>query len=363
MNDLINWILTEGRLYKNVPELLHRLGPELQKKTGCTRIWLGTKVLHPQATGYTWIWENEKVKESVISYVRYAQLVNMKSPALHLATGLKEFRLKAPDCDGMPEVGKMFDRGFVDFFAHSMYFQGEWTGGLTFASKEEFSEEELQIFRSIIPALSAVVETHANKLVTATLLETYLGADAGRRVYLGQVKRGDGQTLRSVVWFSDIRGFTKMSERLPLKELLEVINDAFEEVVTAVENHSGQVLKFIGDGVLAIFPCTNGDAEACNNARAAALQLMSKLETVQIGVGLHLGEVNYGNIGAPQRLDFTVIGSDVNLAARVESQTGKFGKPVLVTPQVAAFGEWESVAKVELKGVAEKVELFAPIEN
>ena len=152
-----------------------------------------------------------------------------------------------------------------------------------------------------------------------------------------------------------------MSERLPLNELLEVINDAFEHVVIAVENNGGQVLKFMGDGLLAVFPCIDGDEKACNNARNAALQLMSKMDTVEMGVGLHLGEVSYGNIGAPQRLDFTVIGPDVNLAARVESQTGKLGKLILATEDVANIGEWEEIAKVHVKGVADEVRLFSPL--
>ena len=138
-----------------------------------------------------------------------AQLEHIKSPALHLATGLKGISSQKHQITIICQRSVKCLIVDLLIFAHSIYFQGQWSGGLTFASKEKFEEEHLDIFRAIVPALSAVVETHASKLVTSTLLETYLGADAGRRVYLGQVKRGDGQTLRSVVWFSDIRGFTK----------------------------------------------------------------------------------------------------------------------------------------------------------
>ena len=139
-----------------------------------------------------------------------------------------------------------------------------------------------------------------------------------------------------------------------------MINQAFEQVVEAVEANGGQVLKFIGDGALAVFPCEDGDAKACHNAKQAALQMSRNLRDVEIGVGLHLGEVNYGNIGAPGRLDFTVIGPDVNLAARVEGQTGKLGKMILATPAVAEHGEWELVKTMELKGVAEPIPMFTP---
>ncbi|MBM75663.1 MAG: hypothetical protein CMK59_09705 [Proteobacteria bacterium] len=358
--EIIHWLLTEGRLCTSSPELLKKFGTLLEVELGCDRVWLGTSVLHPQAAGYVWFYEEGTIRERIFSYEEDALLQNIDSPAIRLKNGVNEIHLQAPDADGMQDVEDLFNRGYVDFFALSFFFQGKWSGGITYSSRTPFTQEKIDILRAINPAISAVVEPLTCRLVTSTLLETYLGADAGRRVFLGQVKRGDGQTLRSVIWFSDIRGFTRMSERLELNQLLETLNSAFEQVVKAVEANGGQVLKFIGDGLLAVFPCDQGDAQACEAARKAATQLSSNLSEVEVGVGLHLGDVNYGNIGAPGRLDFTVIGSDVNLAARVESQTGKLGQMMLATPAVAKHGSWKAIEKVSLKGVAQPVVLYAP---
>ena len=361
MHPLINWLLTEGRLCSSIPKLLQRIGPLLQAETDCSRIWLGTTLLHPQAAGYSWLWEDGTIKKQSYSYTYQAELELIDSPARRLRLGMEQLRCRIPDDEGMRDVKGLFERGFVDFYACSIFFKGEWGGGITYSSRGPFDDVHLELFRSINSALSAVVEALVGTLVTSKLLETYLGTDAGRRVFLGQVKRGDGESLRAVIWFSDIRGFTKMSEQLELEELLSVINDAFEQVVAAVESNGGEVLKFIGDGALAIFPCKDSDLAACTSARKAAIQLLDNLETVQIGVGLHLGTVNYGNIGAPERLDFTVIGPDVNLAARVESQTAQFDKKILATSTLTSSGKWEEVARVNVKGVAEKITLYSPI--
>lgn len=358
----MNWLLTEGRECPNIPDLLSKLGPILQAETGCSRFWLGTTVLHPQAAAYIWSWEAGKVIERSLSYVHFARLEANDSPALRLRLGEEEIYLQAPNDDGMPDVQVLFKRGYVDFFAHSIFFRKKWIGGFSYSSTQGFEPSHLELFRTLNPVMSAVVEPLTNDLVTAKLLETYLGRDAGRKVFLGQVKRGDGQILRSVIWFCDIRGFTSMCERLDLDSLLQTLNQAFEEIVHAIESQGGQVLKFIGDAVLAIFPCDQDDEQACRAAQKAAAHLIETMEVVQIGIGLHLGDVNYGNIGSPGRLDFTVIGPDVNLSARVEGQTSKLGKSILATSEIASYGDWEQVGNISLKGVAEPVLLYSPLD-
>ncbi len=211
-------------------------------------------------------------------------------------------------------------------------------------------------------------------LVTATLLRTYLGRDAGDRVFRGQVKRGDGQELRAVIWFSDLRGFTRLSATLDRAVLLDLLNACFELAVTTIEAHGGQVLKFMGDGLLGVFPVGDDPTPACHAARAAAdafqeglgalrIQREAKgLPAPEVGVGLHLGEVTYGNIGAPGRLDFTVIGADVNLAARIEGLCGQLGEPVLSSDAVARHDvtAWEPVGTHRVKGVEAAVRVSRP---
>jgi adenylate cyclase len=361
---VIDWLLTHGRVCASAPALLQGLGEQLAACTSVERVWMGTKVLHPQAAAFLWIWERDRpIIERSLSYALFARMDQGDSPVKRLRVGPDFLRLRAPEGAEMPDLMPLWDQGYVELIGLSVHFKGVWAGGLTYASRVGFSDAEVELLQRIQPVLSAVLEPRASDLVTRTLLRTYLGNNAGEQVFQGQVKRGDGSTVRAVVWFSDIRGFTRLSESLDRDALLSLLNLGFEHVVDAVEAHGGEVLKFMGDGALAVFPCDQGDAAACASARAAALDLGRRLadhDTLAMGVGLHLGEVSYGNIGAPGRLDFTVIGPAVNLAARVEGQCSVHDAEVLCTEQVAAHGGWRCIGSAQLKGVAEPVGLFAP---
>jgi adenylate cyclase len=179
--------------------------------------------------------------------------------------------------------------------------------------------------------------------ISANLLDTYLGPQAGRRILAGQIRRAEGERLRAVIMMTDLRGFTELSDRLPGDEVIELLDDYFDAVATAIEGHKGEVLKFIGDGMLAIFPAEDDDdfSQSSVHALEAATQGLARLDMVnqarcaagkselRIGVGLHLGEVIYGNVGAADRLDFTVIGPAVNLASRIEDLTKRLFRPML----------------------------------
>src|SRR6185437_12038466 len=187
-------------------------------------------------------------------------------------------------------------------------------------------------------------------------------------------KRGDGETIRAVIWFCDLRGFTTLSDSLPRDLLLELLNEYFEIAVNAVAAEGGEVLKFIGDGVLAIFELREGDkvadrcAAALNAARAvghavAALnpdRIAADLAEIRYGLALHLGEVTYGNIGAPNRLDFTVIGPAVNHPTRIEKLAGKLDRRVVTSASFAAAAETPliSLGTHALAGVSEPQEIF-----
>ena len=370
VNPLIAWLLEEGRRCASVPELLAAFAPRVAACTPLERIWLGTKVLHPQAAAYMWIWERDapQVREMEISYQRFRDLEQHDSPILRLRLGEPEVHYLAPDDHGMPQLRSLWDGGYRELLGTKLRFRDAFVGALTWASRTRFSPGDLNLFRELTPVFSAVLEPRAGDLVTLTLLRTYLGSDAGDRVFHGHVHRGDVVSLRAVVWISDVRGFTRLSESLDSEALLGVLNDGFELVVNCVERHGGQVLKFMGDGVLAVFPSEGGDGQACEAALRAALELeeglgaLPRTPALRMGVGLHLGEVSYGNIGSPGRLDFTVIGPAVNLAARVEAQCSGLDQPVLATAQVAACQpqRWTPVGAARMKGMEHEVALFRP---
>ncbi len=380
---LCHWILTDGRRCDSVLELMGGLAAQMRAYLRVDRVWTGTRLLHPQTAAYVWIWEDGQPDvERKLTYIRFAMVRQRDSPVLRLEHGEPRVRFSLAGDQGLelPDVCALWDRNYTDLYGLPFTMRGEWAGGFTWATRAPggFDDTAIAIFDAIQPALSAVVESLARDLVMAALLRTYLGRDAGDRVVHGQVQRGDSQSLRAVVWFSDLRGFTRLSVQLGRARTLALLNDVFEVMVRVIESEGGQVLKFMGDGVLGVFTAAPSDPSgraACRAARRAASSLRAELSalserreaagltTPEVGLGLHFGDVSYGNIGAPGRLDFTVIGSAVNLASRIQDLCKPLGQPVLASAEVAAGegGAWSSAGAQALRGVAEPVELFVPV--
>ena len=377
VDELNTWLLDQGRRYETVEQLLDALANRISEHLPLDRLWVGTKVLHPQAAAWLFIWTPQASTQTFeLSYDRFAKMDSVDSPAQRLRKGapfVRYTRRTDPKPD-LSDIADLWKKGFTDFYGSSLHFRGEWVGGFTWATKalDGFSDAHIALFEGIRPVLAAVIEPLARDRVFATLLRTYLGNDAGARVAAGQVRRGDGQTLRAAIWFSDVRGFTKLSATHDRQVVLDLLNDVFEAIHAGLTAHEGQILKFIGDGVLAVFTDRNERA-ACESAKAAALDVQERLAklaidrardgrpTARAGIGLHYGEVMYGNVGAPVRLDFTVIGEAVNLAARVEGLCGTLGESILVTQAFAGrTSGWTTAGSHELKGVPGSTEVLKP---
>ena len=221
------------------------------------------------------------------------------------------------------------------------------------------------------------MKAHAGYVIASGLLGTYLGEDAGRRVHAGSIMRGSVDTLRAVIWYADIRGFTTVSDSAPGPVVVELLNEVFEILTASLRVHGGQVLKFIGDGMLAVFSFEEHDrAETCRHALDAAIEAMRNIDEMNkaraaagvpvasVDLALHLGEVLYGNVGATDRLDFTVIGPAVNEVARIEALCEPLGRPVLVSAEfvagiMGADDRLESLGRHALRGIREPKEIFA----
>jgi adenylate cyclase len=200
--------------------------------------------------------------------------------------------------------------------------------------------------------------------VGATLLDTYVGRHAGARILAGQIRRGDTEAIHAAIWLSDMRGFTSLADRLAPQRLIDLLNRYFDAQVPPILDRGGEVLKFMGDGLLAIFPVApeDGDAgTACANALAAARDARARIgaltppadaNDVRFGLALHLGDLLYGNIGGETRLDFTCIGPAVNLAARLEKLAGELGRAILASADFARRcpGALLPVGEFALKG-------------
>ena len=210
--------------------------------------------------------------------------------------------------------------------------------------------------------------------IAETLVETYLGRDAGRRVLRGRIARGVADQIKTVLWFSDLRNYTRISDTAPPEEIIPLLNDYAEAVVSSIHQHAGDVLKLIGDGVLAIFPAEER-AQACaaaldaaRSAQEAVAALNTRrieqgLPSTEMYLGLHIGEVFYGNIGSEERLDFTVVGPAVNEVSRIAAMCRSVDQPILISAAFAASVAEErrafaSVGRFALRGVGKPQELF-----
>jgi adenylate cyclase len=254
---------------------------------------------------------------------------------------------------------------------------GEGEGVLaswTTDARQGFSAAQVALLASIMPVLTLAFMLRTTHRAVRTLISTYLGAHAAERVLAGNVVRGRAEPIRAVVWFSDLVGFTRISDTAGADVVLALLNDYAEVQVDEIEAHGGHVLKFIGDGILAIFP-HDDTAIACARALDAAGRLRSRiaelsarreasgLPATDAHLALHVGELLYGNLGSPRRLDFTALGAAVNEAARIETLCGSLEQSVIVS---AAFAEASgtgrdrlvSLGRYAMKGVARPQELF-----
>jgi adenylate cyclase len=239
---------------------------------------------------------------------------------------------------------------------------------------EGFSEFDLSVLDQVVPCMASAIVGSSLGRIADTLVETYLGRDAGRRVLRGTIERGVAEKLHAVLWFSDLKGFTRLVDTVAAEQVIPLLNEYADAIVSSIHEHGGQVLKFIGDGMLATFEARD-PAAACGQAlRAAraALQRVEELKTDRAArqlpvtgfyLALHVGEVFYGNIGSAERLDFTVVGPAVNEVSRIAGMSRSLEQDVLLS---SAFAEAAGDAKRELvalgryalRGVARPQELF-----
>lgn len=281
-----------------------------------------------------------------------------------------------------PVLDMLIDNGATDYMAFvrnvreivQLGDRGGAVGSFATNAPGGYTEAQLGLLGHIIPALTLAFVVRTTHRVTQTALSTYLGSDAAERVLAGNIVRGRAETIRAVVWLSDLVGSTRIAETIGPEGLLALLNDYAEIQVDVIEKNGGHVLKFIGDGILAIF--RDDDSErACTRALDAAVMLREGIATLNARRGaaglrvtdthlaLHIGELLYGNVGSPRRLDFTVLGPAVNEAARIEALCGSLDQPVIVS---TAFAEAAGAARARLvglgryamKGVARPQELY-----
>jgi adenylate cyclase len=345
------WLLTEGPQVDSGIELFDELCWRLLgDDVPLWRASVHVGTLHPQIRGFGVRWWRER---KIVEDYRI----------LHGSEDTDEYRLSPIRVTverGKP-VRQRLDRPFAEFPLLEKIRRGGGTDYLalplnrslgrfptvTWATDRPggFAETDIGKLEDINPALAAIVEAREARRLSVTLLDTYLGPQAGRRILAGQIMRAQGEQMRAVIMVTDLRNFTGLSDQQPGDAVIELLDEYFDAMVSPSQEAKGEILKFMGDGVLAIFPADDDEDFAPASLRAldAATAALERLAAVnrrrrqrgdpelRTGIGLQLGEVIYGNVGAADRLDFTVIGPAVNLAARIEGLTKRLSRPLLTS--------------------------------
>jgi adenylate cyclase len=371
---LVDWLIDGAPGATTAPEVVGRVGSELRAADVPLDRLLGyVTTLHPSVAGRFFEWSADKpVQVGELPHGIFESERWKNSPLAKAILGRTEHRARLTmeaQRRVYPVLEELWGQGFTDYLAHPMLFTSGQAHVVTFASKaaDGFSEADLASLRRIIRPLARIAEILAQRRVATTLLDTYVGRKTGDRILAGRIRRGDYETLRAVIWFSDLRGFTELSTRATTPEVIETLNRVFDCQVPSIEKHGGEVLKFMGDGLLAIFPFGDADEPAAVADRALeaahqALAAVVALAPLRIGLALHVGELAYGNIGGEHRLDFTAIGPAVNLTSRLEGLTSKLGKPLVISEELARLTTRASdeLGTFELKGIPSPARVFAP---
>lgn len=341
------------------------------------------RLLHPQWFGTRVLWrpdvsaaEVQNIEFGVTDTVTYRD-----SPVGALHAGLEQVRkcLEEPyDDQDYPIYAELRREGLTDYIAWPLDFTLGKRHVISFATDRSggFSDDELALLTDILPALSLVTEVRFKNRFARRLLETYVGPHASEKILSGLTRRGSGVTITAAVMICDLRGFTAISELWPRDDVISLLNEYFEAVSVPLESHGGEILKFIGDGLLAIFPLDRSTAYtdalmAVSDARQGMAMLNERrrsrgLELLGYGIGVNVGDVMYGNIGSSSRLDFTVIGPAVNAAARLERLTKELGRTALFSGDFAARFDNAALGRLgsyPLRGVGEPLEVFGFLDE
>jgi adenylate cyclase len=371
------WLIRpEGAL--TLPELIAGFAERMVREgLPLWRVTCGVLTIHPEVLARGIFWRRGAgAREESRPHGIQTTSSYLDNPValIHQGVGALRRRLEGAEAYlDFPLMVELKEEGGTDYvimpLATSQGGQPNW---ISFASDRAggFSSADLARIDFLLPLLALRVELECTYYDKRSLLVTYLGMNAADRVLAGTIKRGEVERLRAAIWFSDMRNFTRLSDRSSPEQVVAALDDYFGAIAVPVQQAGGEVLKFIGDAVLAIVPVQGDDpGPACDGLLSAAIAALGNLaevnagraEPLRTGIGLHLGEVLYGNIGAPSRLDFTVIGPAVNEATRIEALTKRLERPILMSDAFAAHCSAPGLLALgfhPLKGVGEPAEVF-----
>jgi len=379
------WLIDGAR---SAPEAGQVLAQACERLLGCGlplwRVAVFVRTLHPDIPGRAFVWRSgEQVQVRAADFELFESEEFRNSPVVAVYKRGVAIRRRLADRACPMDFAVLSDllaEGATDYLASPLFFTNSAIQVATFTTRQPggFTDAQIAALEAILTPLARVTEIRALRREAATLLDTYVGHHAGTRILDGQIRRGHVEAIHAAIWLSDMRGFTAAADRLPLETLIELLNRYFDCQVPAILEAGGEVLKFMGDGLLAIFPIDGADAgPVCERALAAALNARERISAmaapaglaggdgIRFGLALHVGQVLYGNIGGGKRLDFTCIGPAVNLAARLEKLAGKLGRTIVASGDFAVHcpGALLPIGEFQVAGFSAAQTIFGMAET
>ncbi len=374
---LVDWLLREAAFQPTPEEFTEALVLKLQEQgVAVSRLTILAWALHPRIAGHHYLWEKGEpgVKTFSPSYEIHEKPEFKNSPLRHVSKGLGGLRYRLTGevpSEDFPILKDLRERGMTDYVAMPLPFSDGRINVLTLASDtpEGFSTADLGLIFECSAVIARYYEVFMQRENAQAVLETYVGKRSGARVLGGDIRRGDGDEIDAAIMFCDLRGSTLLEEQLPRDKYIHLLNRFFETTSDKVHENGGEVLKFIGDAVLAVFPAGENPAEARAQALAAARDIVAALAEIdpcpnlpnlECAIGIASGSVLYGNIGSQERLDFTVIGQAANIAARLGDYGKTVGHRIVVSRDILTDTvDAKPLGHVKLHNVSTPVESFA----
>jgi len=377
----INWLIDGARSAQTPDGVLEELSQRLLAAgIPLWRAGVFVSTLHPDVFGRSFFWKRGAVVAIGEADYSLPDSQEFQTSPLHTVVATAKpvrHRMSETPVGFSMMLDDIRAQGATDYVAFPLIATDGAVDSASWSTDQPggFSDADIRNIEKVIPALARVAEVRALKRTATTLLNTYVGHRTGERILAGQIRRGHTDFLHAAIWLSDLRGFTAISDRAPPIIVVDLLNRYFDCQVPAIDAHGGEVLKFMGDGLLAIFPVADGggdEAAVCTNALAAAREARDAVrelrysllgglpQAVNFGLALHLGNVLYGNIGGSNRLDFTCIGPAVNLAARMEKLTAPLKRTIVASANFAQYApnDWHDIGEFAVAGFARAQRVF-----
>jgi adenylate cyclase len=385
LQQLTNWLIDGARSAVNSPRLMAEICERLvEAGLPLWRVGIFVRTLHPDIYGRNFVWRpGAEVEFGTVDFKILDSPDFHSSPLIHVFQQGMEVRARVddPQSKRFPIIEDMRAEGVTDYIALPLSFTDGVVNASSWTTKQPggFTDDQLAALRQIATPLARVVEIISLRRMATSLLDTYVGNRAGERIMGGQIRRGHTESMNAAIWLSDLRGFTALSDRLPSETVVDILNQYFDCQVAAIRSHGGEVLKYMGDGLLAVFPIDEyvGDdqqvcsrvLEAAQQSRASVAELQypigDAIERFRFGVALHVGRILYGNIGGGNRLDFTCIGPAVNLAARLEKIASRLQRTVVASEGFAGIcrGGWSDLGEFPIAGFAKAERVYGLVDE